>query len=250
MTNTARFGARPLRDGGTPIHVWRSAQQDLPVLDLTKCPEIVVVGAHPDDETLGFGAAAATLAGIGAHVRVVSASDGGASHGPLPPQERARLERVRRAELCCALDALGLPEPISLGLPDGRLAEVEERLTDLLTDILSARPSGTWCAATWRGDGHPDHEAVGRAAALAAERSGSKLLEYPVWMWHWAHPGDDAVPWQRAQRVSPTPDGYARKQAAAQLFQSQLEDRGQGAGPVLPPEVVHRLLEVDEVVFR
>jgi hypothetical protein len=69
-------------------------------------------------------------------------------------------------------------------------------------------------------------------------------------MWHWAHPDDDAVPWQRASRVSPTRDASDRKYAAAQLFRSQYEDRGEDLGPVLPPDVVRRLLTVDEVVFR
>jgi LmbE family N-acetylglucosaminyl deacetylase len=247
VTNTARFEARPVRDAGTPPHVWRDAQRDLPLFDMRGCREIIVAGAHPDDETLGFGAAAAMLAAMGVRVQVVSASDGGASHGPLPSPQRRRLERIRRAELRVAVDTLGVPEPISLGLPDGRIADHESRLADVLTSLLAA---GTWCAATWRGDGHPDHEAVGRAAAIAVERSGATLLEYPVWMWHWAHPADDAVPWQRASRVAPTRDARDRKHIAAQLFRSQFDDRGHGDGPVLPPEVVHRLLEVDEVVFR
>src|SRR5689334_6624778 len=147
VSNAARFAARPLSEGGTPTHVWLSAQQHLPLLDLTECREIVVVAAHPDDETLGFGAAAAMLADMDVHVQVVSASDGGASHGDLSRLERHRLERVRRAELHRAVNALGLPDPISLGLPDGQLSDREHRVADLLTDILAARPAGTWCAA-------------------------------------------------------------------------------------------------------
>ena len=81
MSNAARFAARPLSEAGTPTHVWLSAQRHLPLLDLTGCTEIVVVAPHPDDETFGFGATAAMLADMGMHVQVVSASDGGASHG-------------------------------------------------------------------------------------------------------------------------------------------------------------------------
>ena len=115
------------------------------------------------------------LADTGVRVQVVSASDGGASHPGLSPLERGRLEHVRRAELHRAVNALGLPAPISLGLPDGEIGDHEDRLADVLTEILAARPAGTWCAATWRGDGHPDHEAVGRAAAVAvgAHRGGA-----------------------------------------------------------------------------
>jgi hypothetical protein len=46
------------------------------------------------------------------------------------------------------------------------------------------------------GDGHPDHESVGRAAPCHRTYRAA-LLEYPIWMWHWADPDDDAVPWQR-----------------------------------------------------
>jgi LmbE family N-acetylglucosaminyl deacetylase len=248
--NSARFAARPLPGGGTPTHVWLSARPQLPELDLAACPEIVVVGAHPDDETFGFGATSAMLAGMGVCVQVVSASDGGASHPGLSSAARYRLERVRRAELDRAVSALGLPAPISLGLPDGEICDHEDRLADVLSEILAARPAGTWCAATWCGDGHPDHEAVGRAAAVAVGRTGAKLLEYPVWMWHWASPGDAAVPWERASAVPLTREAVECKYVAAQCFRSQFEPATFGAPPVIPPAVLRRLLAVGEVVFR
>src|SRR4029079_14498950 len=270
VRNVARFAARPLSEGGTPAHVWLRAQRELPLLDLTSCPEIIVMAAHPDDETLGFGGTAAMLADMGVRVQVVAVSDGGASHGNLSPVDRSRLEHVRRAELDRAVDALGLPTPMSLGLPDGEIGDHADRLADMLTEVLAARPAGTWCAATWRGDGHPDHEAVGRAAAgagrrtaaqlveasvvraaaVAVRRTGAQLVEYPVWMWHWAQPSDDAVPWERAYQVALTPEAVGRKRVAAQLFQSQQEDRDENAGPILPPFVLDRLLVVGEVVFR
>lgn len=186
--NTARFAARPLPGGGTPTAVWLNAERDLPELDIRVCPEIVVVAAHPDDETLGFGATAAMLSELGVRVLVVSATDGGASHPTHSLLQRHHLEQARRSELHRAVRILGLPTPVSLGLPDGELVTHEDRLADLLTEILATRPSGTWCAATWRGDGHPDHEAVGRAAAAATRRTGAELIEYPVWMWHWRCP--------------------------------------------------------------
>ena len=148
VSNAARFAARPLSDGGTPAQVWLKAQRELPLLDLTSCPEIIVMAAHPDDETLGFGGTAAMLADIGVRVQVVSASDGGASHGNLSPVDRSRLEHARRAELDRAVDALGLPAPMSLGLPDGEIGDHADRLADILTEVLAARPAGTWC----RGD--------------------------------------------------------------------------------------------------
>jgi LmbE family N-acetylglucosaminyl deacetylase len=118
-----------------------------------------------------------------------------------------------------------------------------------LADLLAAGPKGAWCAATWRGDGHPDHESVGRAAAAATERTGATLLEYPIWMWHWARPDDDAVPWQRMSRVRLDRAATARKQRAATVFRTQLTPHEPGADAVLPPFVMRRLLAVGEVVF-
>ena len=245
-SNVARFAARPLTDGGTPTHVWLRARPRLPTLQLADCSEMVVVAAHPDDETPGLGATCAVLAALGVRVQVGSVTDGGAEHPNTLPLERSRLEDVRRAELHRATHALGVDEPISLGLPDGCIGDHEERLADLLTEILVGRPSGTWCAATWSGDGHPDHEAVGRAAAAAAELTGVELLQYPVWMWHWAHPTDGTVPWHRAFETPLTVAARRRKHAAAQCFHSQVES----PDPVLPPAALERLLAVGEVVFR
>lgn len=250
--NCARFAATPLTVDGTPTREWLDALADAPELDLAGCDEIVVVAAHPDDETLGFGASIVTLAERGVRVQVVAASDGGASHHGIGLLERLRLERTRREELHQATTALGIPAPICLGLPDGELSEHEQRVEDLLTEILETSSSRTWIAATWRGDGHPDHEAVGRAAATAAQRCGAALLEYPVWMWHWAKPGDVAVPWDRLHVVPAAAPAHARKAAAAQCYRSQIQvpeaDRADPA-PLLPSFVMRRLLAVKEVVF-
>ncbi len=244
--NGARFAGVPLSVGGTATQQWLDALDHAPELDVTDCSELVVVAAHPDDETFGFGASLTTLAGLGARVQVVAASDGGASH---PGFDRSDLESTRRAELHDAMRTLGVAAPICLGLPDGELSEHEERLAECLTEILAHRPGTPWIAATWRGDGHPDHEAVGRAAATAAQRRGAVLLEYPIWMWHWATPGDAAVPWDRLRAVPVVADALDRKAAAAQCYRSQIEVAGADRAPLLPSFVVERLLAVGEVVF-
>lgn len=243
--NGTRFAARPLTVGGTPTERWQRALMGAPELDTSQCRDIVVVAAHPDDETFGFGATASALARSGVRVQVVIVSDGGASHTGLTPTQRGRLVDTRRRELDDATKELGLPAPIWLGEPDGELQACEMRIADALGEILAAGPGRPWCAANWRGDGHPDHEAVGRAAATAAAAAGTTLLEYPVWMWHWAAVDDAAVPWDRL-RLMPTDDAaMERKAVAAQCYRSQQQD----AAPVLPPFVVARLLTVPEVVF-
>jgi LmbE family N-acetylglucosaminyl deacetylase len=200
------------------------------------------VAAHPDDETLGLGGTLAQLAARGVEVSVVSVTDGGAAD--VAGTDQRRLEQQRRTELDCAAEVLGVNRVTRLGLPDGAVADHEDRLTDLLVDVLAG--GQVWCAATWRGDGHPDHEAVGRAAAVAAQRAGVTFVEYPVWMWHWAMPADPDVPWDQAVAVPLDRAALACKERAAQCFRSQFE----GVDPVLPHFVLPRLLAVGEVLFR
>jgi LmbE family N-acetylglucosaminyl deacetylase len=251
-SNCAKFAAKPLTRGGTPVPVWLAALDagPLPPLDVTGCRKLIVVAPHPDDEILGLGATTAQLVASGVDVQVVSVSDGGADHPGVTHWDRTRLETTRRYELRRATSVLGLPPPVRLGLPDGQLADHEDGLAESLVDILEGAAPGTWCAATWRGDGHPDHEAVGRAAATACAHTGSPLLEYPVWMWHWATPADPAVPWDRAYSVPLSVRALDRKRLAAQCFRSQLEPIGASAAPMLPAFVLQRLLAVGEVVFR
>jgi len=248
VSNGGRFAARPVSGGGTPLTDWLARERP-PLVDLDECPALVVVAPHPDDETLGCGGMLAHLAARGVPVAVVSVSDGGAAYPEISTFDQRELERTRRAELDRAAAILGVKRVIRLGLPDGRLAEHEDRLAEQLAEVLEAEPSGVWCAATWRGDGHPDHEAVGRAAAAATARTGATLVEYPVWMWHWATPGDEVVPWQRAVALSLDRLAVGRKQVAAQCFKSQFEPSA-AAPPVLPPFVMRRLLGVGEVLFR
>ncbi|RAU97558.1 PIG-L family deacetylase [Mycobacterium colombiense] len=250
--NCARFAVKPLTHSGTPAPLWLAAFDEKPLraLDLTQCPELIVVAPHPDDETLGMGALIAQLTATGVPVRVVSVTDGGAAHPGATPSERLRMETTRRYEMRRATGILRTPPPMSLGLPDGELTDHEDKLTEMLTGILTAAGPATWCAATWRGDGHPDHEAVGRAAAAACARTGATLLEYPIWMWHWALPADPAVPWNQAYSV-PAP-GWAveHKRRAAHFYRSQFEPNGTQSSPILPGFVLQRLLAVGEVVFR
>jgi LmbE family N-acetylglucosaminyl deacetylase len=250
--NCARFAANPLSGGGTPTQAWLAGLNTaaLPPLDLTECPGLVIVAPHPDDETLGLGATAAQLVASGIDVQVVSVSDGGAAQPGASVPDRIRLEATRRSELLRARGVLGLCPPVPLGLPDGQLADHEDELTDLLVKILKGVAPHSWCAATWRGDGHPDHEAVGRAAAAACARTGVALVEYPVWMWHWAGPADPAVPWDRAHSVPVSGWALDRKRLAAQCFRSQFETGAAGSSPVLPAFVLERLLTVGEVLFQ
>jgi LmbE family N-acetylglucosaminyl deacetylase len=106
------------------------------------------------------------------------------------------------------------------------------------------------CLALWEADAHADHEAAGRAARWAARRAGLEMLSYPIWMWHWARPGDRRVPWPRACQVALTADVAAKKKAVIGAFASQLTGRESAACPVLPPGIVAHFTRLLEVMLR
>ena len=108
-----RFGRRPLAGGGTPTRSWVGWRRRFPTLDLDTCPGVVLVGAHPDDETLGLGAMAASLCAPEVPVQVVAVSDGGAALPGRSASQRTCLKRMRRSELRRAARILGVSVPNS-----------------------------------------------------------------------------------------------------------------------------------------
>ena len=87
---------------------------------------VLVVAAHPDDETLGAGGFLHATRAAGAQIELVVATDGEAAFGA----PDAELGRVRWAELAAALEDIGLGDIAvhRLGFPDSDLAH---RIDDL-----------------------------------------------------------------------------------------------------------------------
>ena len=232
---------------GTPEDAWDSwlELRHLPVAYPLAWPSVVVIAAHPDDEVLGAGGTISILAAAGARLRLIAITDGEASH---PGADPSVIARTRIAESAAALDALGARniEVIRLRFPDTGLAARENELAVILREQCAGFQV---CLAPWEADAHADHEAAGRAARRAARHAGQDLLSYPIWMWHWANPGDWRVPWQRACRIPLSAETAARKLSAIQAFTSQLTDR-EAAGPVLPPGIVAHFTRRQEVMLR
>lgn len=149
----------------------RSFPGDGPLVGLPSFRRVLVLAAHPDDETAGCGGTIALLAAAGADVRVLFASDGDATIGtPYPPEETARR---RRAEAGRAGEVLGCTTS-SLGLPDTRLAEhVAEIRAGIEQAVAGFDPEVVF--VPWFLDGHPDHRAVSDALCQAG------LGEREVW---------------------------------------------------------------------
>jgi LmbE family N-acetylglucosaminyl deacetylase len=233
----------PIDAPGTDEQSWAAWLDTLPCAGMSEVASAVIVAAHPDDEVLGVGGLISELAAAGVRLRLIAVTDGENSHcGLVDP---AVLARRRTAETAGALRALGAEttEVIRLGLPDSELADREDELAAALPQLISGFDV---CLAPWEHDLHPDHEAAGRAA----RRSCSRVLRYPVWMWHWASPGDGRVPWHLAFRVPLSGPAAASKHAAIGCFPSQTEDRSPELGPVLSPGMLAHFTRATEVFLR
>ena len=238
---------------GTPEEEWeRSGRMDsLPVLRPLSPARVVVVAPHPDDEVLGAGGLLQQLLAAGVEVEILAVTDGEASHGSLTPAGAARLASLRAEESVSALHRLGWAAPTitRLGLPDGRVTDHEEALAGMIEARM--RPDDLWLAP-WSRDGHPDHDACGRATTGMATRTGAATLGYLVWAWHWADPANDDIPWSRCRRLDLDRRTLARKRWSTGAFRTQVHpyDPGDGTpaeGPVLPPSVLRRFWRHSEV---
>lgn len=198
---------------------------------------LVVLAAHPDDETLGAGGLIAAAARGGARIDVVVATDGEASHPRSPTHSREQLAGMRRREVYAALSVLAPDAEVTLlGLPDGELAEHGAELVAALDRIAA---DCTHLVTPWERDGHPDHDACGRAGAAVARRRRLRHWQYPVWAWHWADPDAGDLP-EEAMRGFPLDEVVrAAKARALDCHTSQHRPLSEAEGdePILGAEM-------------
>lgn len=245
---------RLIQGDGMPEEVWRRWLRDRQTASLPddawllNAQRLVVIAPHPDDEVLACGGLLAMRAERARKVLIVAVTDGEASHGKEFGQAADALAERRRAERLNGLHRLGLQGApmVRCGLPDGRVGQHEQKLANRLAGLLRASDV---VIATWRLDGHPDHDASGRAAAVACTAAGCRLLEAPIWMWHWASPDDERVPWQRLVALPINPLCLLRKQAALSAHASQLAPRSAVLGPVLDVSIRSRAHRSCEYFF-
>ncbi|WP_206487555.1 PIG-L deacetylase family protein [Rhodococcus sp. KRD162] len=238
-------------DPGTAESDWMSANWSVPGLQWSEVVTMIVVAPHPDDEVLGIGGLLSLAAAAGVDVRVVAVTDGDGSHPGSPTVTAEDLRTRRPLESARALAALGVDHsPTRLHFTDGAVEQREDDLTAALSPLLDATP-GTWCLTPWRGDGHPDHEATARATIAAANSVSVPVLEYPIWMWHWATPDHPAVPWTRCRRIDLPAHALDAKRASIEQFDSQIRPLSDHPADraVLPPHVLARYQRPFEVVF-
>lgn len=225
---------------------WLAALDERPAAQLLQGRRrIVLLSPHPDDETLACGGLLRAASQAGLDIHLVAVTDGEACYPGDVAWTPERLREVRPHEVAQAFEALGVRAQVQrLCLPDGGVGGHVDVIEAALHTLLQP---GDLVLAPWEQDGHPDHDAVGRAALAVAAQPGLRLLRYPVWAWHWLSPHTRRAPFD-ALRMPLTPDTVARKQRAIACFASQLHsDAAHAPAPILPPHIVERFHRPFEV---
>ncbi len=226
---------------------------------------VLVLAPHPDDETLGCGAALAAAVAAGHTVRVIAATDGDGSHPGSARWLRERIGAHRACELAAALEVLGAGrvflERLScpdqglpcVDTPDGR-ALVER----LVTCVHGERPAHLW--TTWEGDPHVDHRrcaALADAVVRAVNGTGSAktLTRFPIWgrFVEFDH-GDGAAlaPEDELVRFAPGAMLKSAKARALECHATQMtaliDDDPDGF--VMPRQMQSHFVDYDELFLR
>ena len=161
---------------------------------------ILLVHAHPDDETINNGATMAKYAALGAHVTLVTCTRGEEGEVLVPElayiaaSDRDELGAHREIELAEAMKALGVSDFRFLGAP-----EVSYRDSGMMDTPPNNRPDAFWQADLGQasaqlveiideikphvlitydeigGYGHPDHIQAHRVAMEASKKSTWKI---------------------------------------------------------------------------
>ena len=187
---------------------------------------LLALFAHPDDEAFPVGGALAAHAARGVEIRLVTATSG--EEGEIRQDgaaTRETLGSIRRVELSCAVQALGLASHRVLGYRDSGMAGSEaneypnayinvpdeEIVEQLVEEIRRFRPQVVLTFESGGLYGHPDHIAISRQTTEAVRRSADAnafpgqlaigLEPYaPVRLFYSARPQGFRMEWAQALR--------------------------------------------------
>lgn len=170
----------------TPLLRAAATARPVTVDVLSNGGDVLVLAPHPDDESLGCGAAIAALTDLGRRAQVVVVTDGSHSHPGSRSTPPARLSRLRAAEVIRAVDILTAgwgPAPVLLGYPDAAAPEGDAAADAAIARILPHMcPSVNAIWSTWGGDPHADHARTARLAVrLVEQHPALALWSYPIW---------------------------------------------------------------------
>jgi N-acetyl-1-D-myo-inositol-2-amino-2-deoxy-alpha-D-glucopyranoside deacetylase len=160
---------------------------------------LLLVHAHPDDETINNGATMAMYVAAGYNVTLVTCTRGEEGEILVPELQHLAadkedgLDQIREVELANAMRALGVSDHRFLGAPDHRYrdsgmmgtpsnenpdvfwqADLDSAAQDLVKIILEVKPDVLVTYDDFGGYGHPDHIQAHRVAMRAAELATSE----------------------------------------------------------------------------
>lgn len=149
----------------------------VPAGELPRWASVLVVVAHPDDESLGLGAVIDAFARSGTEVTVLSLTPG-ARYTDSPVA--GDLVPLRRAQLAAAGAVLGTSRVELRDYPDGHLEEVARHLLvdDIAGEIDTWTPDGLLVLDPDGVNGRADHTVATGAAVEAAARAGISVLAW------------------------------------------------------------------------
>lgn len=224
---------------------------------------LLLVHAHPDDETLTTGATMARCAAAGVPVTLVTCTLGqlGEVIGPAPGRTPDELGEHRRGELAAAMAELGVTDhrllaggrwrdsgmvwvrPGIAGVAPGAdprsfaLADLDRAAAALLEVVAQVRPRAVVTYDPGGGYGHPDHAQAHRVTMRALDLAAARGV------------GPAKTYWVR------TPRSWAERDRADLLARRPASMTARDAGAGLPPvvagdEVVTTVVDAPEQLAR
>jgi LmbE family N-acetylglucosaminyl deacetylase len=161
----------------------------MPIEEILQRVPVLVVSAHPDDETIGAGG----MLGRMCNPFVLHVTDGAPRNLEFARaagfQTREEYARARRRELSCALRLAGIPESRTAVLPitDQRASYDMVGLTRRLRQFLRELKPALILTHAYEG-GHPDHDATAFAVHAACEGMQSPPPIYEFTSYHASSP--------------------------------------------------------------
>lgn len=132
---------------------------------------LLVILAHPDDESFGMGGTLARYAAEGVHVTLICATRGEAGIEGLAPEQAGQL---RERELRAAAAILGIAQVTFMGYHDAELAQVDQEIAirQLVAALHEVQPQAVITFGPDGITGHPDHVAIHQLTTAAFDRLG------------------------------------------------------------------------------
>lgn len=218
---------------------------------------IMLLYAHPDDETFGPGGTIAKYAREGVHIELVCATRGEAGEIADPSLATPEnLGEVREQEMLCAADTLGIRKVHFLDYRDSGMEGSDDNgratafvnaprsavVPRLVTIMRGLRPHLLFTFEPFGGYGHPDHVAI-HEHALAAYEAAADAGYRP----------ELGAPWQAARVFYPLlPDflfeEMKQRMAARDLDLSFFQQFEEWQDRRWPDDQIHAVIDVSATV--